>query len=308
MIRNIFRKLIPLMLALMVLGNLPLTARAADNFDITRTDCSITVALRSSAHPEDNIGGAVELHRVGECYVNNSALCYRLVAPFTGSGLSLEDVNADGLAEGLASYAKANAVKGSVATANEKNQFVFSGLSAGVYLVMQKDVSAEYEIQPFLVALPMYSHESDSWLYQVEANPKVANPREDVRLTVSKTWLMNSHHTRPDSVVVNLLRDGKVYATAELNEDNQWKHTWENLNGYYLWTVEEEVPEDFKVTYQTSGETVRITNTHKDYVPPKELIQTGQLNWPVPVLLCCGMCLVLVGIVLMNRKEKNYHA
>ncbi len=303
--------MLPLVLALAVLVGIPLTARAAGNVDINRTDCSITVALRSAAHPGENIDGQVELHRVGECYVSNSALYYRMVAPFTGSGLTLDDLSAPGLAEGLAGYVSASGLEGTVTEANSDNQFVFSGLSTGVYLVMQKEVSEDYEIQPFLVSLPMYSHDSNSWLYQVEANPKVSDPREDVSLTVRKKWLDNSALKRPTSVTVQLLCDGEPVEgeTVELSKENKWKYTWTNLSAYYKWSVKEvEVPEGYKVTYSQSGTTILITNTHKDYVPPKELIQTGQLNWPVPVLLSSGLCLLLLGVVLMNKRKKNNDA
>ena len=35
------------------------------------------------------------------------------------------------------------------------------------------------------------------------------------------------------------------------------------------------------------------------------LIQTGQLNWPIPVLLALGGALVLAGLVLTRRKNRR---
>lgn len=35
------------------------------------------------------------------------------------------------------------------------------------------------------------------------------------------------------------------------------------------------------------------------------LIQTGQLNWPIPVLLTLGGALVLAGLVLTRRKNRR---
>lgn len=35
------------------------------------------------------------------------------------------------------------------------------------------------------------------------------------------------------------------------------------------------------------------------------LIQTGQLNWPVPVLACVGAMFLLVGIVMLLKKRKD---
>lgn len=36
-----------------------------------------------------------------------------------------------------------------------------------------------------------------------------------------------------------------------------------------------------------------------------KLIQTGQLNWPIPVLTASGLVLVAVGAYLMERSKKR---
>lgn len=38
---------------------------------------------------------------------------------------------------------------------------------------------------------------------------------------------------------------------------------------------------------------------------PQKLIQTGQLNWPVPLLAGVGAVLMAVGIVLNKRKDDH---
>ncbi len=56
------------------------------------------------------------------------------------------------------------------------------------------------------------------------------------------------------------------------------------------------------------GKIFTITNTCNRPDTPKggKLPQTGQLWWPVPVLLLAGLVLVIVG--LLRRKEDNYEA
>lgn len=34
------------------------------------------------------------------------------------------------------------------------------------------------------------------------------------------------------------------------------------------------------------------------------LIQTGQLNWPIPVLVCGGLFFLVLGIILLRRKDE----
>ena len=37
----------------------------------------------------------------------------------------------------------------------------------------------------------------------------------------------------------------------------------------------------------------------------RDRIQTGQLNWPIPVLTASGLVLVAVGAYLMERSKKR---
>ena len=37
---------------------------------------------------------------------------------------------------------------------------------------------------------------------------------------------------RPSEVVIELLKDGKLYDTVTLNEKNNWRHTWRGLPEY----------------------------------------------------------------------------
>lgn len=186
----------------------------------------------------------------------------------------------------------------------------FSGLSTGLYLVVQTQAVEGYlKVSPFLVSLPMYNAADCDWLYTIDASPKVQPvPKDPVSLTVVKKWLDNEKG-RPDSLTVQLLREGEAVETVELNEENGWKYTWEGLNAYYEWdAAEPEVPTGYEAAYSTYGNTVTITNKAEWYVPPvdpEKLIQTGQLNWPVPILACAGLCLLMTGVVLLKGRRKE---
>ena len=87
-----------------------------------------------------------------------------------------------------------------------------------------------------------------------------------VNVTAVKQWNTISE-THPDSVTVNLLKDGEVYDTVVLNEENDWQNAWNRLSDEFTWTVEEvEVPEGYEVSYATEGEVTTITNTE---LPPE---------------------------------------
>ncbi len=215
-----------------------------------------------------NIGSEVELFRVGEAYIDNAVLCYRTTGEFAGA-VSLGDLRDTSLAGTLESYVNEKGLTGTTVKANEDNQIVFSGLESGVYLIMQREAQTGYlKITPFLVSLPMYSSEG-GWDYDVDASPKVQPvPKDPLTRTVIKLWRDNNADERPDSITVQLLRDGEVYETVELSKENNWRYTWTGLNAYYQWTVVEvDVPEDYKDYYSSSGSNLYITNRADDYKP-----------------------------------------
>lgn len=48
-------------------------------------------------------------------------------------------------------------------------------------------------------------------------------------------------------------------------------------------------------------------NPPKGDTPPPRLPQTGQLNWPIPVMAITGLLLFAVGWMIRSRKEKDGH-
>lgn len=304
MMHNPAKRAISLLLVLLLLAAIPLAAYAAD-FDLAKTG-SITVRLRDVYHPETAIGGTVRLHKVGDATVENSALTFIPTAEFADSGISLTDVNAAGLADELLAYAEEHDVVGTLKEADSTGRAAFTGLAAGLYLVSQETaVSGYYKVSPFLVSLPMYDAES-GWNYSITAEPKVQRPDDDVSVTVYKKWVDNNRQ-RPSELVVQLLRDGSVVDEVVLSQRNDWSYTWDDLNSSYDWDVREKrVPKDYTVSYSRRGNIITITNKADWYVPPTDvLIQTGQLNWPVPVLFGLGLISMLLGLVLLKRREDN---
>lgn len=124
-----------------------------------------------------------------------------------------------------------------------------------------------------------------------------------VDLTVKKVWsdMNNKNGNRPGSVVVTLYDGTKAVDKVILSGANSWTHTWLQLDGTHNWSVLESVPLGYKPYYIKSGSVVTITNM-------VTLIQTGQLNWPIPVLGSLGALLVLFGAYMMLRKRKNKNA
>lgn len=99
------------------------------------------------------------------------------------------------------------------------------------------------------------------WIFHVEAY-------NESQLSVRKVWSDGNANHVGDSITVNLLKDGKVESSQELNAANGWAYTFDRLLEGHTWTVEEaEVHAGYTVSYNTVGTLTTITNTKK--TPPK---------------------------------------
>lgn len=150
---------------------------------------------------------------------------------------------------------------------------------------------------------------------------------------------------RPQNITVQLLRDGEVYDSVALTDDGNWRYEWPALSKNHRWTVVEKDSGNYDVCVSQEGITFVVTNTPKEKNPDEEnpngdnplieefpenptptgsaeppdegymnwidplrgkLPQTGQLWWPVAVLLVSGMVFIIAGLFL--RRGENYGA
>lgn len=88
----------------------------------------------------------------------------------------------------------------------------------------------------------------------IEQKPETVNVR--------KVWVIDDGGEHPDSVSVQLMRDGEPFGDpVTLNDANDWSHAWNDLESGHNWTVVElNVPDGFKATVSQSGDTFTIIN------------------------------------------------
>lgn len=222
-------------------------------------------------------------------------------------------------------------------------------LTPGLYLVLgtrhtQNEVV--YETLPFMILMPMHDQDAEEWNYDVAVSPKYEsrsqNENDKVTCKVLKVWKDEGNEVnRPQEVVVQLLRDGEIYDTVTLNEENNWRYKWSDLDTAYQWRVVEKELDDYTVEISREGVTFAITNTctkdtptepvttsnpdgsvapsvSKGSVTPSGTVtpttpndntlpQTGQLWWPVPLLAVAGLLMILIGVILFRgiNNEEN---
>ena len=132
-------------------------------------------------------------------------------------------------------------------------------------------------------------------------NTKKETDKKPISLTVHKKWEGGlpgtSHRMQP---VWIMLYDGETeYASVKLDESNHWSHTWKNLSADGNWQIiEKNVQKGYTPSYKVKDGVITVTNT-------ADLIQTGQLNWPVPILGAAGLLLLTAGFIRMRKKRKE---
>ena len=245
---------------------------------------------------------------------------------------------------------------------DDKGEVKFEGLDCGLYLLMGsalKDGRYTYTPKSTLLTLPNLEQKteiqpdgkevvvSENWQYDVAANGKWDRSYKGggggtnyISLSVLKQWEDDSSETRPGSVTVRLMKDGKEYDEVTLTASKGWKHTWNNLDKNAEWTLAEvDVPDDYTVLVDREGNTFVVTNTGSVIIPPEplpegpvdpgkdpgtggeggdgslnipdekipqgNLPQTGVLWWPVQALTLVGLVLFVLGWADVRRVRKN---
>lgn len=140
-------------------------------------------------------------------------------------------------------------------TTDEKGSFKLEHIrESTIYCLRESGVGVDEENnleQYFVVsyedALNVYPEEVQTLVYDDTLSLIID---EDITSTykVSVQWLPPIN--TPEKVRVNLLRNGKLYDSVELSEASNWEYTFTNLLSTGEYTVEEEVPANYKIYYQ----------------------------------------------------------
>ena len=281
-------------IAIMIVSICP-TVFATESANLQRHG-SISVTLIEQDDNTPIAGAELALYRIADVFHgNDGAIQYRYTTAFENCDFALTDSD---LAKKLEGFVENKSIDSTKMTTDSQGKVVFPELDMGLYLVIQSNTVSGYSpCKPFIVSLPLETN--GVYQYDVDASPKT----EMVKLTtitIQKVWNKDETTSLPGSITVQLLLGNDVIRTAILTAKNDWKVTYENMVQSDEYTVREEnVPEGYTATYQKNGYNFTVTNT-------APLIQTGQLNWPIPVLTAMGLLLIAVGVVVLQRgKRKN---
>ena len=226
---------------------------------------------------------------------------------------STEDNNNNGIPDYLEIRWREQTLKAksNLASDQETGFTVIAGGTLRAAMGVSVSVSV-YDATPFMVMLPSLDKENNVWSYDVAVSPKFDRSKipgssgdDTITRKVLKVWEdKGQEKDRPEEVIVQLLRDGKVFDTVTLNAANNWRYTWTALDNGYSWTVVEKETDNYTVEVTQEGITFVVKNTHNEDIPDEPttptkptLPQTGQLWWPVPVLIAAGLLFVVIGLL-----------
>lgn len=250
----------------------------AESIDTTRTG-SITILFDEDQY-EYFVGTGVTIYQVAYAIVDGSEITYVLTNDFENSEIVLSDIDNDTVKETVAylsDYISDNNITGDTKVVLDDGTVTFDSLKFGVYLVTQGSIQTtadgfQGEFNSFLAYIPQTSTDG-SWKYDIEVYPKsgiVYTPVSVDVIHIIKEWHGDNEDTRPDSVNIDVYKNGELYDTVTLNEENDWfvdltdDTICEDIN--IVSVVEQDIPSDYTPTYTSSEGSFFITNT---YTGPK---------------------------------------
>lgn len=270
--KSIRKRLAAVLAALTLLVWCAAPAFALEVVDLSRTG-SIKVSLYDSETSEAVGGGTLTLYRVAKVKKDNANLSFVYTNGFEDCGVELGDLSegelAGRLAEKIAATAESTTVEISDFGAAE-----FGDLEVGLYLVVQTTAAENYNVvNPFLVSVPI--QENGKYVYDVDALPKVGT-------ATKKTPDTPDEPDTPDTPDEPDTPDTPV-APGPDNPDG--------------WVLGDHGEKNYPNPDNPNG---HVMGAHG-------LPQTGQLNWPIPVLAVTGVVLVAAGIKLKkgNRRDEK---
>lgn len=306
---NILRKAIFTIVACILMTMListPLTAR-----ELVDTDRACTLDLTYKYEDTLFSGAEVKIYKVAAFSIEG---VFELTGAFKDYSVDVVNVKSqdewNALAETFSAYIIADAiVPTATATTDTQGIASFTDVEVGLYLVSgfvaDYTDGATVRFGDFLISVPGID-EDDKWVYEVDAFPKPVyhEPKyEDIEFSLIKLWKdPGNENKRPASINVDIYKDGALFESVVLKEDNNWSFSWTAKDDGSIWkVVERGIPEKYTVTFENRETSFIITNTYGPDSPP-----TGDSTSILPyvMMLCAsGVLLVIFGI-LRRKKDK----
>lgn len=242
----------------------PLCTYAAGNE--ASHDCSLTLT-----YTKENVhftGLEIKLYQVAKMTDEGD---FQKAAPFDSYPVKIDEVTSqvewNEIANTIEGYVQADEIAPyRVDITDEMGTVVFDNLEEGLYLV--REVSAEfdgreYEFFSTMVCLPRM--ENGVYIYEIKAIPKAVAKEpvpEETLYSILKLWNDEGNDQRPESITVDILKNGGTAETVKLDSSNNWSYSFKSENADDTWSVvERNVPKGYEVKVTDRGTSFIIVNT-----------------------------------------------
>lgn len=291
------------------------TTDAKEPISIDR-DCTLTISYGYDGTIFAD--QTVDLYKVADV---SADFRYSLTEAFASSGLILNGVQTQGEWNVIRSTLGVHILANNTAPVQTSQtdalgQACFTQLTPGLYLasalnIVQENLTCCFD--SVLVALPGLGAEG-LWQYQVSvtAKPQVLppiTPDEEIQLKVIKLWRGDEGSSeRPQSVEVDLFRDGVKCETVILSQENHWSYSWSAKKDGARWSVvERNVPNGYVMTVEERENSFTLTNTKISDTPidPPPTGDTSNILLYVVLMLLSGVVLLMIGVVGKRRSYEK---
>ena len=278
--------------------------------------CALTVTYTCDGTSLTDL--PVKLYKIADVSADYQ---YALTDAFADSALILNGVQSTGewnvIRSTLETYVLANGVEpDAVIETDEVGQAQFEALPTGLYLVSAQRGTVGETICCFdaaLTALPALGDDGRRQ-YRAEIVPKgeLLPPITTDELTefkVVKLWKGDYGRTdRPNSVEIEIFRDGVSDRRVTLSQENQWTYCWSAENDGTVWKVtERNTPAGYTATVEQRETSFVVTNARNgenfDEPSVPQTGDTSRILLYVLVMNAAGIMLVILG--LMRKRSQR---
>lgn len=244
------------------------TASAA-SFDANRRG-DITLHYNDGEIPFEGLD--IYAYRIASMQSNAA---FKVLEPYSDYVSNINNIESqaewDNLANTLMSYIIADNIEPYVIIGtDDEGTVVMDYMQTGLYhipaVTVEKDGTV-YSFKSFFVFLP--SPDETGWNYDVQAIPKKEKYSGYLEYRVIKLWQDTENNSeRPQSIEVDIFRDGEYNHTRTLDTENNWAYIWQDTDGKGVWTVaEKNVPENYTVTISRRENVFSIINKYEAPIP-----------------------------------------
>ncbi|MBP3299897.1 MAG: Cna B-type domain-containing protein [Clostridia bacterium] len=287
-----------------------LSSLGANPVDV-QAESSLTVQYRAGEKTFSDL--TVKTYRVAEIFADGT---YELTGDFADYPVNIYGITSktewDSAVAALVGYVEADKLAPTAeGVTDAEGKIVFDKLKTGMYLTLGVRHEDPVEItvfDAFLTSVPT-PMENAEHLYHVAVFPKstsFAPTPEEREYKVVKIWKDEGFESRrPQTLTVEILKDGVLQSTQTLSADNNWSYLWTAPVDGSVWTVvERNVPKGYAVAVQVQERSFLLTNTYDEKLGGPKPPHTGDtpVSWPY-FLACCGAGFLMITVAVLQKRK-----